>query len=143
MSKATQRHRHKSTPRRRVRHDLPERRTSTPTRGGLLTGALILIAVHAVFTAVLLLTLRKDPGQAPPVWLWAAALILALADLTAAVALWRWKKWGLWLYAAAQLASIAVGLVVLPFALAAFHGIVPLGILGWVLSRERRMQLLT
>ncbi len=143
MSRTTPRRRHSSVRRHRSQHDLPERREATRTRGPLLTAVLILIAVHGVFTAVLLLSLRKAPDQGPPVWLWVAALILALADITAAVALWRWRKWGLWLYAASQLASIAVGLVALPFALAAFHGIVPLGILAYVLSYQRKMQLLT
>ena len=35
-----------------------------------------------------------------PWWAW-GILVTNIADVVAAIALWRWKKWGLWLYMAA------------------------------------------
>jgi hypothetical protein len=111
-------------------------------RGGWLTAALILIIVHAVFTAVLLLLLRKQPGQPPAPWLWAAAVLVALAEIGGAVGMWFWKRWGLYLFVAAILAGIVVGFFVYPSLVTAFHGIVPLLILGYILQRQNKLRLL-
>lgn len=110
-------------------------------RGGWLIAILAFILIHAVFSAVLLLIYRKDPGPVQP-WLWAAAFIVSLAEIAAVVALWYWKKWGLYLYIVAVLAGIGVGLVAFPSLLVAFHGIVPLALLGYVLSYQKKMALL-
>src|SRR5512136_996648 len=74
-------------------------------RGGWLIAVLVLILLDAVLTSVLLLMYHKDPGLARP-WLWAAALLISLAEIVAVVALWYWKKWGLYLYLVAVLAGI-------------------------------------
>ena len=55
--------------------------------------------------------------------------------------MWFWKKWGLYLFVAATLASIGFGLVVYPSMLAAFHAIIPLGILGWILTSQKKLPL--
>jgi hypothetical protein len=116
--------------------------TAKKVRGGWLTAALILIIVHGIFTTVLLLTLRKQPGGPPAPWLWAAAILVGLADIAAAALMWYWKRWGLYLYIVATLAGIAVGLVVFPSGITAIHGIIPLGILGFILSSQKKLQLL-
>ena len=48
---------------------------------------------------------------------------------------------GLYLYVAATLASIGFGLVVYPSMLAAFHAIIPLGILAYILSAQDKLKL--
>jgi hypothetical protein len=110
-------------------------------RGGWLIAILVFILIHAVFSAILLLIYHKDPGPAKP-WLLAAALIISLAEIVAVVALWYWKKWGLYLYVVAVLAGIGVGLVAYPSMLVAFHGIVPVALLGYVLSYQKKLALL-
>jgi hypothetical protein len=109
-------------------------------RGPWLTAMLIFIAVHAVFTAVLLIAYHKDPGVSKEV-LWAGAVLTALLEIGSAVAMWFWKKWGLYLFVATTLAAIGFGLVVYPSMLVAFHGIVPLGLLGLVLSYQKKLPL--
>jgi hypothetical protein len=111
-------------------------------RGGWLTAALIIIAVHAVITAVLLLAWKRQAPVIPTPWLWAAAVTIALAEIGGAVAMWFWKRWGLYLFVGAVLAGIVVGFLMYPSQLAAFHGIIPILILGYILQRQNKLRLL-
>jgi len=124
----------------------PYTKSVTPprkVRGGWLTAALIFIAVHAVITAVLLLALKRQPGPIPTPWLWTAAVIVALAEIGGAVAMWFWKRWGLYLFIGAILAGIVVGFLAFPtMPYVAFHGIIPVLILGYILQRQNKLQLL-
>jgi hypothetical protein len=111
-------------------------------RGGWLTAALIFIAVHAVITAVLLLVFKKQAAPIPTPWLWTAAVLVALAEIGGAVAMWFWKRWGLYLFIAAILAGIVVGFFVFPSLFTAFHGIIPVLILSYILQRQNKLRLL-
>lgn len=118
-------------------------RPAPKVRGGWLTAMLVIIAVHGILTSVLLIMLRKQPSGPAQPWLWAAAASVTIADIVAAIVLWKWKRWGLYLYTVATFVGIAAGMIVFPSILTAFHGILPLGILGLILSGQRKMQLLT
>ena len=124
----------------------PYSKSVTPpkkVRGGWLTAALIFIAVHAVFTAVLLLLLHKQPSQLQTPVLWAAAVLVALAEIGGAVAMWFWKRWGLYLFVGAILAGIVVGFLAFPTQpYVAFHGIIPVLILSYILQRQNKLRLL-
>ncbi len=111
--------------------------------GPWMTGALIVVALHGLFTAALFFVSRKSGYTPMPYWLMGAAILLGLADVGSAVALWFWKRWGLYLYAAAALASIALGLVVYPSMLVAFHALIPVAILAYILTWQKKMPLLT
>jgi hypothetical protein len=111
-------------------------------RGGWLTAVLILIIIHGVFTSALLLALRKQPGEPAAPWLWAAAILIGLADIIAAVLMWFWKRWGLYLYVVSTLAGISLGVLMLSSQIAAFHGLVPLLILVVVLQWQNKLRLL-
>ena len=108
-----------------------------------MTAMLVIIAVHGVLTSVLLIAVGKQPTGVPAPVFWAAAVAVTVADIIAAIALWKWKRWGLYLYTVSTLAGIVLGMLVLPAMITAFHGILPLGILGVILSGQRKMQLLT
>ena len=109
-------------------------------RGGWLTAMLIIIVIHAIFTAVLLISYHKNPGVTREV-LWAGAFLVALLEIASVAVMWFWKKWGLYLFVAATLASIGFGLVVYPSMLAAFHAIIPLGILAYILQAQNKLKL--
>jgi Na+/proline symporter len=112
-------------------------------RGGWLTGALIFIAVHAAITAVLLLVFRQQSSGIQLPVLWASAVLIALAEIGGAVAMWFWKRWGLYLFIAAILAGIVVGFLAFPTTpYVAFHGIIPVLILGYILQRQNKLRLL-
>jgi len=112
--------------------------------GAFLTGVLIFLLAHAILTAVLLLAFRKDPdpGHIQP-WVWAAAVFVPLAEIAGVAAIWYWKRWGLYLYLVATCVAIVLGFLLYPSQLVAFHGIIPLAILGYTLAGQKKMQLLT
>jgi FtsH-binding integral membrane protein len=123
----------------------PYTKSVTPpkkVRGGWLTGALIFIAVHALITAALLVVFKKQAAPIPMPWLWTAAVLVALAEIGGAVGMWFWKRWGLYLFIGAILAGIVVGFFVFPSLFTAFHGIIPVLILGYILQRQNKLQLM-
>ena len=95
---------------------------------------LILIMIHGILAAVLIWYLRNEGNLSSPWWVWSILLVLALADIVAAIAVWNWKRWGLWLYTASTAAGIAIGLVLTASQLIVFHDIIPLVILGMLVK---------
>jgi hypothetical protein len=89
--------------------------------------------VHGLLSSVLIFTLRGQPdADSPP--LLGVLLLLALADIVAALAIWFWQRWGLILYAVTVVISIVIGLVVFRTQLWVFHEIIPLAILGYLVK---------
>jgi hypothetical protein len=111
-----------------------------PVRGTWLTVAIVLMAIHGVFDTVALLLIRKSEFYTPPAWLWVAAFAVGLATLASAVALWYWKRWGLYLYLAASVASGVLGVIVFPTFGIAFYNLIPVAVLGWILNSQKKMQ---
>jgi hypothetical protein len=112
------------------------------TRGTLLTIALAFILVDAIVGAVLAAAFLQQDNPNTPLLLTAASLV-ALLGVAAAVGLWFWKKWALLLYIVTVLASIGIGLVVVPSAsfYIAFHALIPVLILGAAMSVDKKLPL--
>jgi hypothetical protein len=113
-----------------------------PVHGNLLTAAIVIMAIHGVFNTVALLLIRKSEYYNPPAWLWVAAFAVGIATIAAAVALWYWKRWGLYLYLAAAIASGVIGVITFPAFGIAFYNLIPVAILGWILNSQKKMQYL-
>ncbi len=114
--------------------------------GTFLTAILVWIALDGLLSLILIFAFKKDPGSAlPPSWLIGLGVLVALAEIGSAVALWYWKRWGLYLLLAATIASAALGIVIFyptPAMVVALHAFIPLAILGYVLSYQKKMPLL-
>jgi hypothetical protein len=112
-------------------------------RGGWLTAMIIIMAVHGAFNTVALLALRKSEYMNVPLWLYGAAMLVGVTTIVSAVALWYWKRWGLYLYVVATAVSLALGLIVFASQAAAFYNLIPLLILGWILTSQHKSELFT
>ena len=112
--------------------------TPPKERGCWLTGWLILMVVHGLFSAYLIYDLQKQ-GTAALVWVLPTLFIVALAKVVAAFALWRWKRWGFWLYGIAIAVGIAAGLVITRSNWIVFHDIIPLVITGYIVRDKRQL----
>lgn len=66
-------------------------------------------------------------------WVLPALLAVSLGGLIGAIGMWLWKRWGLTLYTAATLLSIAVSLVLTGLLLVAFYDVIPLLVLGFMI----------
>ena len=71
-----------------------------------------------------------------PWWAW-GILVTNIADVVAAIALWRWKKWGLWLYMAAVITRSILMIFGESFA-AGFAGFLPFAIVGYAVSLNNK-----
>ena len=100
------------------------------------------MALHGVLSTALLLAWHKTEYINAP-WLWAASLFVGLASIVSAISLWYWKRWGLYLYVVATFVSMGVGLVVYPSQIAAFYNLIPLLVLGYIMTGQHKMELLT
>jgi hypothetical protein len=108
--------------------------TGSQDRGCILTGMLILIALHGVGAAYLIFHFRADRDPGALAWMALVLFALAIADIVAAAAIWFWKKWGLRLYAISTAIGIAAGLILTASQLVVFHDIVPLAVLGYIIK---------
>ena len=77
-------------------------------------------------------------GQAlPPTWFILSAVAAAILDIVAAVALWRWKKWGLTLYLIATSIVIVLGILATGAAMLwSFSRLLPFIIVGYIVRSK-------
>ncbi len=135
--------RHGVTPQKAVTAQKGNPPVARKVRGGWLTAALVIILVHGLFNTFALLSMRKSEYNQIPPWLWSAAALVGLATVVSAIALWYWKRWGLYLYVVATVVSMALGLMVFATGYAAIYNVIPLAILGYILQYQHKLPLLT
>ncbi|MFZ2486616.1 MAG: hypothetical protein WAZ19_00720 [Anaerolineae bacterium] len=105
-------------------------------RGSLMTAAIILAALGTIISAALPVVYHKAAyAPAQPV-IWGSALVIALLGLAGVYGLWQWKRWGIYLVAAAAVVAIGVGLAVFPQPALALQAIIPLLVLFLALRTE-------
>ena len=71
-----------------------------------------------------------------PWWAW-GILVTNVADIVAALALWKWKKWGLWLYLA-SITTRTVLMVTAGFFGTGFASFLPFAIVGYAVSLNNK-----
>lgn len=107
-------------------------------RGGWLSAWLIIIILHgALMTFLVLDSLKQEYAPNRP-FIIATLLIISIADVVAALAIWKWKKWGLYLYAAAIVVGIFIHLIITGSLLVVFYDVIPLAILGYLLNTHNK-----
>ncbi len=109
-------------------------------RSTVWTIILALVTVGAIIDAIVPLAFhRQDTYDINHPIVLGGAIVVGLLGLAGVVGLWLWKRWGLYLFVASVVGSIAVGLIVLPQLWVAFHALIPLLILGYGLSRDNTL----
>lgn len=111
-------------------------KTVVKDRGTALSLFLIYIAAHGLLFTYLTWSVIKPQDASAPEWMLWLLLLLSMADVISAVALWYWKKWGFQLFVVTTLISIAVGLVATGTQLWVFYAIIPLAILGYLMRSK-------
>ena len=103
-------------------------------RGFGLSLVLVIMALHGIFGTVLYYTIRTQEALDRP-WLISLMVLHSLANVIAAIGIWYWKKWALYVYAASTAVAIFAGLVAIG-AWSVFYMFLPLAILGWLLRTK-------
>jgi len=107
-------------------------------RGCALNGFLILVITLGVGRSLLYYFLLKQDYERDLVWLIPVLFILSLATLISGIGMWNWKRWGIYLFAGASLVSIAVYLMLTGSMFVAFYELLPIAILGSILSKTSK-----
>ena len=103
-------------------------------RGTLLTIVLVLMAVHGIVAAAMYSTMTTAPEVQRP-WIIGMMVVHFLANVAAAVGIFYWKKWGLYVYAASTIIALVVGLVSVGI-WSVFYMLLPFVIVGWLLRTK-------
>lgn len=107
-------------------------------RGCGLTGFLILVIILGVGRSLFYYKLLKQDYERDLVWVLPVLFILSLATLISGFGMWKWKRWGLYLFAGAALASIAAGLILTGSIFVVFYELLPVAILGSILGKTSK-----
>ena len=108
-------------------------------RTTLLTIVLALVSLGAVIDAIVPLLYRRSTYDITHPIVLGGAIVVGLLGIAGVVGLWLWKRWGLYLFVASVIGSIAVGLMIYPSMVAAFHALIPLLILGYGLAKDNAL----
>jgi hypothetical protein len=103
-------------------------------RGGWLSAWLIIIMIHGVFATVLVLDALKQQYAPSKPLIMASLIFISVATVISAIAIWYWKKWGLYLYAIATVVGMTTHLVMTGQLLVLFYDIIPPAILAYLLN---------
>jgi hypothetical protein len=110
--------------------------SNSKERGTWLSIWLILIILHSILSVILIIDLTKQPDATTLPWYLSLLFIAAVAKIVAAVAIWLWERWGLYLYAGAILVSTIIGILMTGTLLIVFNDVLPLAILGYLLRNK-------
>ena len=103
-------------------------------RGLGLSIWLILVVIHGFIAGFATLSLMKEPEGLTRDWLVIGLLLFTAAKVFAALGIWNWKQWGLYLYVVGVLGTMFVALFLTGFLfMAVFYEAIPLLITGWLL----------
>lgn len=104
-----------------------------------LTAAILLVLLSGLFFTFWVFNEKRLLDLAftqIPWWAW-GILVTNIADIVAAVALWRWKKWGLWLY----MVSVITRSILMIFGesfVTGFAGFLPFAIVGYAVTLNNK-----
>jgi len=110
-------------------------------RGALLSFLIVLIFLHAAFATYLAYLSLKDEYVSSIAWILPVLTLVSLADILAAIGMWYWKKWAIYLYAATRVIATAVHLMLTGSLLVVFFDLLPVSILGYVINLQFKRDL--
>ena len=104
-------------------------------RGFWLSLILVVMALHGIFAAYFFYVYRTEEAALDHPLILTLMVIHSLANILAAVGIWFWKKWSLYVYAASTVLAVVVGLLSVGI-WSVFYVVLPLAIVGWVLRTK-------
>ena len=119
----------------------PAKKQFRKNRGTLLSILIILILLHAIGATVLAYVTLKDEYAESISWVLPVLTLVSLADIVAAIGMWFWKKWGIYLYAITRVIATAVHIVLTGSTLVVFYDLLPVAILGFVINLQSKQDL--
>ncbi len=112
-------------------------------RGTLLTILVILIFLHAIFATFLGYSTLKQDYIGSKSLILVVLFIVSLADIVAAIGIWSWKKWAIYLYAVTRVVAIVMHIILTGSTWVVFYDLLPVVILGYVINLQNKQKLFT
>jgi len=109
-------------------------------RGTLLSVLIVLIGLHGMLGAYIGYATMKTAYAKVP-WVLPVLTLVSVAAIVAAVAIWYWKQWGIYLYAVVCIAQAAVHLMLTGSLMVVFYDILPVAILAYVINLQAKNKL--
>ena len=110
-------------------------------RGGWLSFILALILLHSIFATVMAFSYRKAAYSGSTSWVLPVLTLCSIAGIIAAIGMWYWKKWGIYLYAAISVVQAVVHILLTGSTLVVFYDLIPVAILGYVITLQSKSDL--
>ena len=111
---------------------------SKPKRGTGWSIWLILIVIHSFIATFATLSMMRTPEGVTRQWLVVLLLIFTASKAIAALGMWEWKTWGLYLYVIAVLGTMGITLVLTSFLIyGIFYEAIPLLSTGWLIRGKQ------
>jgi hypothetical protein len=118
----------------------PSKKPFHKERGTLLSVLIVLIGLHGILGAYVgYATMKAEYANVP--WVLPVLTLVSVAAVVAAVAIWYWKQWGIYLYAIVCIAQAAVHLMITGNLLIVFYEILPVAILAYVINLQSKRKL--
>jgi len=102
-------------------------------RGFWLTAALVLMIVTGLAAAIFYNA--ANTPQVDRTWILTMVVVANLLDVIAAIGIWLWKRWGMYVYLYATIIAFVAGLASVGM-WASFYLILPAVIVGWLLRSK-------
>lgn len=105
-------------------------------RGGWLTAAIVFVILHGLLMLGIIYgnDLLQGTDVPLPAWFVPSVIGVAVADIVAGIALWRWKGWGFYLYLVSTIVIIALGVLATGYAMLwSFSRLLPFVIVGYIM----------
>lgn len=109
----------------------------TKHRNTWLTVALVIVFLHGILMAAIFWTVRPDVEKTwgnIAVWI---MILSAVGDIVAAVAMWLWKRWGIYLYGLAAIGSAIVAVMASGDLFLLFGALLPAIIVLYIVMMQR------
>ena len=104
-------------------------------RGVGVTIFLVLMAIHGLFATYFYYALRTQQSSLERPVILGLMLLHSFANVIAALGIWYWKKWAIYLYAGSTILAVVVGLISVG-AWSLCYMVLPFIILGWLLQTK-------
>ena len=101
--------------------------------GVLLTIVLVIMAVHGLFSGYLYYITAQEANRP---WVMGLMAVHFLANVAAAIGIFYWKRWGLYVYAASTILAVVAGLLSVGI-WSLFYMLLPFVILGWLIRSKQ------
>jgi hypothetical protein len=111
------------------------------THGALLTILIALIGIHGILGIYLISSSIKQVYISQRPWALALLIAVSIADLVAAIGIWYWKQWGIYVYIFATVAVASMTVVLTANVWASLYQFIPVAILSYVISLQNKQKL--